>query len=343
MGRLRRLTLNFNPLISLAIALLIGAGLLALSGYSPWQAYGVLIKGAFGSAYAIEQTLNRTIPLIFSGLAVAVALKGGLFNIGVEGQIYMGGAASALTGIYVTGLPAPLHIVLCLAAGMAAGALWAFIPAILKVKRGAHEVVTTIMLNYVAILFTNYMVNYPFKAPGMTPQTVKIAETAIIPKLFSGSQLSSALIIALITGVFIHLLLKYTTTGYELIATGEHARVAEAGGVRTSRVQVNAMLISGALAGIGGAVLIMGTYGKLIQGFSPGYGYDGIAVAVMGGGSPLGVLFGSLLFGLLRTGGLALDRTTDIPSEFVVLLQGVVIIVISAPSILSMLWKKRRV
>lgn len=332
---------GYNSIFALVLALTIGGIVIAINGSSPLDAYVVLAKGAFGSEQAIIQTLNKAMPLIFSGLAVAIALKGGMLNIGVEGQIYMGAIAAAVTGVYVKGVPSFIHIIMCICIGMASGALWALIPAILKIKRGAHEVVTTIMLNYVAILFTDYLVNYPLKATGMIPQTEKILSTAKIPKIIQGTQLTWSIVIALGFAIICYVVMNYTSLGFEITATGVNSKAAEAGGVKVTNIQLFSMLLSGGLAGIGGALLVMSSFGRFIQSFSPGYGYDGIAVAMLSSGSPLGVLFGSVLFGALRTGGLELERLTSISSEFVVTLQGIIIIIISAPALFSILFKER--
>lgn len=335
--KLRCQSIDFTPFIALILSLVIGGIVIFASGYPPLQAYAILFKGSLGSKTAVLQTLLKSTPLIFAGLAVAVGFKGGLFNVGVEGQIYMGAMLSSLAAVYFPQLGAALHLTLSMLAGILGGALWAYLPAILKIKRGAHEVVTTIMLNYLAILFTNYLVNYPLKAPGMVPQTLPILHSAEIPRIFPRSQLSWAILIAILVVLVLHYIIKNTTFGYQLTVTGANPSAAEAGGIKTTKMQLTAMLLSGAIAGLGGSMEILGTHRRFIQGFSPGYGYDGIAVAVLGGNSPLGVLASSLLFGALRAGGAAMDRLTVIPSDFVFALQGIVILIISAPKLCAIL------
>jgi ABC-type uncharacterized transport system permease subunit len=330
------------PLLSLILAVLIGAVVIAVCGYSPLTAYRHLLSGAFGSLDAIKNTLDKTTPLIFCGLAVAIALKAGMFNIGAEGQLYMGAMVYALCGAYIQGLPPFLHVVLGSILAMIAGGLWAFIPAVLKIKRGAHEVVTTIMLNYIAILFTGYLVTYPFKAPGIIPATVPILKTAKIFEVFPGSQVSWTLLMALLVSALIYFGLKYMRIGYEITATGINPKAAEAGGIEPNIMRLVAMLISGGLAGLSGGMLIASTYGKFFMNFSPGYGFDGIAIAVLGLSSPGGIIIASIFFGALRAGSLDMDMFAKIPSELISLLQGIMILIISAPAIFNLLLTKWR-
>jgi simple sugar transport system permease protein len=320
-------------LIAVGAALLVGAVIVSISGYSPYEAYKALFTGAFGSSYDFAQTLARTTPLIFTGLTVAFAFRCGLFNIGGEGQLYVGGMAAAIVGVSFTNLPLVIHLPLALAVGAAAGAGWAFIPGMLKARVGAHEVITTIMMNYIGILLCSYLANYPFKAEGWVAQTNVVETSAQLPRLVSSTQLSASLFVALICVVIAYYILYKTSLGYEIRAVGLNPSAAEFGGIGIQKSIVIAMLISGMFAGIGGAGEVLGLHKRFIFGFSPGYGFDGIAVAVLGRNHPVGVVLGALLFGALRNGGMVMKQVTNVPTDLVVVIQGIVILFVAAPEI----------
>ena len=317
---------------SLVIALLVGALIILASGNNPFDIYAKLFTGALGSRNGIFQTLLQATPLLFCGLAVCIGMKAGLLNLGVEGQLYMGALAAAVVGVYVKGLPAALHIPLCILAGMAGGALWSLIPILMKVYRGTHEVVSALMLNYIAILFVEWLVNYPLREPGSAAaQTHPLAETATLPKLAPRTQVTAAIFIGVVLAILLTLMLKKSVLGYEITLVGANSRGAAAAGVPVARTLFTTMLLSGMCAGLAGTMEIMGTHGRLIQGFSPGYGFDGIAVAVLGS-SPVSVIFSALLFGALRAGGMALSFGTNLSVKFITTLQGVIILLIAAPA-----------
>jgi len=326
---------------AILLALLLGALLIEATGYSSLSAYAALFRGAFGDSYAIAQTLAKASPLIFTGLCVAFAFRCGLFNIGGEGQLVVGGLAAALTGIYISA-PIFIHIPLAILAGMAAGGMWALIPGWLKARFGAHEVITTIMMNYVGILLCSYLVNYPFKAPGWVAQTVFIKESATLPKLIPKTQLSAALLLALLFSFLTYLFLWKTSWGYKIRAVGLNPTSAEYGGINPARVMILSMAISGMLAGLGGVGEVLGVHKRFIDGFSPGYGFDGIAVAVLGRNHPAGAILGALLFGALRAGGMAMDRVTDVPADLVFVIQALVILFVSAPEMFRIIGRLKK-
>jgi len=318
-------------LVAVGAALLVGAIIVYISGYSPYEAYKALFIGAFGSSYDFAQTLARTTPLIFTGLTVAFAFRCGLFNIGGEGQLYMGGMAAAIVGVSFPGLPFPIHLSLALLVGAAVGAGWAFIPGLLKARVGAHEVITTIMMNYIGILMCSYLANYPFKAEGWVAQTDIVHPSAQLPRLVTSTQLSASLFVALLCVVIAYYILYKTSLGYEIRAVGLNPSAAEFGGISIEKSIIIAMLISGMFAGIGGAGEVLGLHKRFIFGFSPGYGFDGIAVAVLGRNHPVGVILGALLFGALRNGGMVMKQLTNVPTDLVVVIQGIVILFVAAP------------
>jgi len=328
-------------LLAIAAAFSAGAVLLLITGYSPIDAYGAMLIGAFGDKFGIGQTLTQATPIIFTGLAFLLASKSGLFNIGIEGQLIVGGFAAAIVGIYFEGLPAFIHVPLALLSGALAGGLWGLIPAILKTKLNAHEVITTMMLSYVASYLTSYLVNYPFKAPGWVAQTTTIAPSAELPRILWPTQLSVAIIIAFLLAIAIHYFLEKTKLGYEIRAVGFSPMVAENNGIDVNRKMILALVISGAIAGMGGAGEIMGVHRRFIDGFSPGYGWDGIAVALVGRLNPIGTIFVAILFGALRSGSMTMTRSVGVPLDIISMLQSLVIICTATPTVFEYFTKRR--
>jgi ABC-type uncharacterized transport system permease subunit len=332
----------FISFIAVIAALLVGAVIVYAAGSSPYEAYKALYEGAFGSTYDFAQTLTRTTPLIFTGLTVAFAFRCGLFNIGGEGQLYIGGMTAAIVGISFTGLPIYIHLPLALGVGALAGGVWSLVPSVLKAKVGAHEVITTIMMNYIGILLCSYLSNYPFKAEGWIAQTDVVEPSAQLPRLVPSTQLSAAIFVALAcVGITWYILYK-TTLGYEIRAVGLNPTAAEYGGISVKMSIIAAMFISGMLAGLGGAGEVLGLHKRFIFGFSPGYGFDGIAVAVLGRNHPVGVVLGALLFGALRNGGMVMKQMTNVPTDLVVAIQGIVILFVAAPEMFRIFRRIRK-
>jgi simple sugar transport system permease protein len=328
-------------LTAIGLALLVSAILILLAGFNPLVAYGALIKGAFGDSFAIGNTLARTTPLIFTGLAVAFAFRCNLLNIGAEGQLYAGALASVIVGIFVTGLPTPLHIMLAIAAGFAAGAMWGGLAGLMKSQRGINEIVSTIMLNFVAIFFVSYMVQGPIaEPPGFFHQTAQVAITARLPLIAPKSDLSIGILIAVGCAIFIAYLLWRTPFGLRLRTVGRSEGAARFSGIRVNRYMFGAMSISGGLAGLAGTVEIIGSQYRLLDFFSPGYGFDGIAVAFLGRSDPIGVIFAAFLFAALRIGANQMQRTTGLPTSLVLVIQGTVILFILGAGILQ--WYRQR-
>jgi len=328
-------------LIAIVVAFLVGAILLFVTGYSPSDAYNAMIQGAFGDIFGIGQTLTQATPMIFTGLSFLFASKCGLFNIGAEGQLLVGGLTAAFVGISFHGLPIIVHVPLALLAGAVAGGLWGLIPAVLKAKLGAHEVITTMMLSYVASYLTSYMVNYPLKAPGWVAQTVMVEPSAQLPSILQPTQLSASIFVALVLVYLISYVLENSTLGYEIRAVGLNPSAAESGGISVKRNIVLALTISGAIAGIGGAGEVLGVHRRFIDGFSPGYGWDGIAVALVGRQNPVGIVFAAILFGALRSGGMVMTRVTGVPLDIVIMLQAFVILFIAAPMLVRYLIRRK--
>ncbi|MDT8306975.1 MAG: ABC transporter permease [Anaerolineae bacterium] len=328
---LRRVTASISlPLLSVVVALLIGAFVIVLGESSPVEAYRALFRGAFGSQAALQRTLEKGTPLIFSGLAVAFAFKGGLFNIGAQGQLLFGAMAAAIVGFSLTGLPALLHVPLALLAGAFAGFLYGAIPGALKRFRGAHEVITTIMLNYIAINITDYLASGPYmdRTPGnIVSRTPLVAESARIPVL---GNIPLGFIIALLVGLFIWWLLARTTIGFEISTVGRSPHAAQYAGIRVTRIVVLTMALSGALAGLGGAVETLGVVGRYQPGFNIGLGFDGITVALLGKTHPLGVILSALLVGAMRAGAPQMQFSAKVRPDIVDMILALILFFVAA-------------
>jgi len=330
------------PLAAVAAAFVVGALLVLAVGDSPLSTYTLLIGSALTWPDGIGYTLFYATPLIFTGLAVAVAFRCGLLNIGAEGQLYIASFATAWVGITFAGLPALVLVPLCFLAALVAGGFWGAVPGVLKARFGAHEVITTIMLNFIAIALASYFTQYHYKPPGdALLETVPIGENAhiarlgrFIPGFPERIPLNLAFPLALVTCLLVYLFLWRTRWGYEIRATGANAAAAQYGGIATGRQIVLAMAISGALAGMVGINEVLGYRYRYYDSFSSGYGFTGIAVALLGRNHPVGVILASLLFGALLRGGLFVDIFTEhVSKDLVLVLQGIIILFVAAEAL----------
>jgi simple sugar transport system permease protein len=329
-ARLSRAALlrSLSPLLAVAISLAIGAIFILAIGEDPVAIYALMLRESLGTGYGIGQTLFKATPLVFTGLAVALGFRAGLFNIGVEGQLYLGGFAAAFAGLALAGWPAALALPLTLVAAAAAGSLWGAIPGVLKARFGAHEVINTIMLNFIAFALASYI-----GRPHFEPATVRTAELStsvhlarldvLLPWL-RGSPANLSLALGLAVAAGVGALLFRSRLGYELRAVGLNAPAAACGGIAVGRAQAVAMALSGSVAGLGGVNFVLGYKHFFELGFSAGAGFLGIAVALIGRNHPLGVIAASLFFGALSYGGLVIHQR--VPRELVEVLQGIVIL-----------------
>lgn len=330
--------------VAVLLALVIGAILIAASGYSVIDAYANLFDGAFGSIYNLANTLMMATPLLFTGLSVAVAFQCGLFNVGAEGQLYVGGLASAVVVLALgPAVPGVVRVFLALVAGALAGAVLAAGPGYMKARLGAHEVITTIMLNYVGILLTTFLVKTYLKEPGPVDQTPVLPVGARLPELIPGTRVSWGIVLGVAAVVAVDYILRRTSVGYEIQAVGRNAAAAEYAGVNVPGRIVLAMVMSGAIAGLAGSSVVMGTLYRFITNFSPGYGFTGIAVAVLARNKPWGVLPAALLFGMLQSGGMSMQLFARIPADLMTLVQGIVILFVAAPALASMFLARSKV
>jgi simple sugar transport system permease protein len=328
---------------SLALAFTLAALIILATGGNPVTVFIALMKGAFGNLYVfgysliiyrhydppieIFRTLSKATPLLLCGLAVAVGLRAGLFNIGAEGQLLVGALATAWVGYSLKGMPALLHIPLALVAGAIAGAIWGFVPGLLKAWRGAHEVIITIMMNYVAIRLTQYLVNHPMKDPNTlntaTPFIQPSAQLWVIEKT---SEFSVGFFIAILLAVGYAFLMRRMALGFCIRAVGQGTEAARSAGIPISRTLITTMCISGALAGVGGAIEILGLHHRFYDQFSSGVGFDSIAVALLGGLNAPGIVLSAILFGGLNTGAEQMQIDTGTPLQIAGVIQAIIIL-----------------
>jgi ABC-type uncharacterized transport system permease subunit len=315
------------PLLPLAFALAIGAIVLAAAGHEPFGVYRLIAAEAFGGTRRIAATLAAATPLIFTGLATAIAFRSGIFNVGVEGCVYIGGLAAAWVGFGLPHLAAPALPAAALVAASAAGAAWMLTPALLRARLGVDEVVTTLMLNFVAIGLTAYLVNGPLLAPGSANSaTPMVAAAARLPILLPPATLNVGFLIALALLSGYAFWGRHAALGLESRLAGLNPRFCAAVGIDVGGLVVKIMLASGAIGALAGAVQALGVTHRFVAGFSPGYGFTGIAVALLGRNVAGGILAAAVLFGALATAGATIQLFADIPIEIVQILQGTVMI-----------------
>jgi len=327
------------------------------------DSYSALFTGALGSPseiaraigsgdlaqiqsalYPLSETIVAATPLIFVGLSVALGFRAGLFNIGAEGQVNVGAIVGAAVGIWFPGLPGPIHLALMVMAAFLGGALWGWIPGVLKAKTGAHEVITTIMLNFIAVSLTLYVLRFaPFKQ-----QAEPIAKPVrpAFPHLFGSSlRVNVGIFVAIGVAALVAWLLNRTTIGFEFRAVGSNPRAAQAAGMNPSRTTIVVMSLAGGLAGLAAAVQLGGVTPSLIPGFASGLGFTAIALALVGKGTPLGVVLAAFLFAMLQVGGRSMQAVTQTPIDIVVVIQALVIMFIAAPALIAAIYriKSRRI
>jgi len=316
---------------ALLIALVCGALFIAATGSDPLQVYSTMLVETLGTSYGIGQVLFKATTLIFTGLSAAICFRAGLFNIGGEGQLMAGAFLIAVAGAFGGGLSPVVMIPLCILAGIAGGALWALVPGILKARFGSHEVINTIMMNYIAAALVGFLVNSVFGVPA-TVHTAVIAEGAQLPRLdnlfglFQGSPANASFLLAVLCCVLVWLFFARTRWGYELRAVGLNPVAAACARIDVPSRYAIALLLSGAFAGLGGSNFVMGYKRYYEIGFSDNAGFIGIAVALLSNNNPIGVIFASLFFALLEYGGLTINVL--VPKELVTILQAIVILLV---------------
>lgn len=327
------------PIISVLFSFIIGAIMIAAIGGDPIEAYMYLLKGAFGSSSNIGETFVKAVPLIFTGLAATFAYKCGVFNLGAEGQFVMGAVASIWISTSlpsVTGLPL---LIISLSFGAIAGGLWGALPGILKITRGLNEMIVSIMLNYIAILFMGYVYSDLLR-DGSVPQTAAV--TTKLSRISSTSRVHTGIIIALVLAFIIYYFLFHTSSGFKLRAVGMNSVAAKFNGFKVHRFMLFSFIVSGAIAGLGGSIELHGTQFRLMAGFGQGYGFDGVAIALIGQLNPIATVLVAYLFAVLRTGATTMQVGSGMPTSVIDIIQALVIVFAVAGSALLNLPKIRQ-
>jgi len=334
------------PLVSVAAGFVVAGIAVAATGADPLAAFTALFQGAVTNRNAFPETLVSTVPYVFLGLGVALGFRAGLFNIGAEGQFYIGALAGVFIGYSIHGLPFFVEVPLALLAGMAGGFAWAAIAGFLKARFGAHEVITTIMLNYVAFLLADWLINNggPLADKKATaPKTPFIDPAAQLPILLPGSRLHLGLLVALLTVPLVWFLIERTTVGFRIRAVGLNPTAARASGISVGWTLVTVMGISGALAGLAGADEVLGVSHYMPPQFSTGYGFDSIAVALLARSNPWAIVPAAFLFGAMRSGAGFMQLQTQVSSDLISIVQATVIMFVAAPLLVRWLFRLRDV
>ncbi len=316
---------------AVVLALLINAVIISLQGVNPLDAYKVLWKGAFGSKNAVAETLLRATPLALVGLGACAAFRASVFNVGTEGQIFIGGTVAAVVALALPDMPKIILLPLMCLAGMAAGALLGSIAIFLKLKYNANEMINTIMTNYVVIYFVSWLVHGPIQQPNSPlGQTAKFSKNGILPRLIPKTRLHVGFVVLLILVVITYLLLEKTVWGYQIKVTGKNLQASKAAGIKVKKVFYSAMIYSGALAGLAGVFEASGVQNRMIENLSSGYGYTGIVVALLGQLNPIGVILAAVLFGALQVGASSMETLLKIPAAAVSMIQYLIVIIFLA-------------
>jgi simple sugar transport system permease protein len=328
----RAATLLLVPLAAVGLGLLVGAVIIVLTGGSPLEAYGQLIRGAIGTPANLSATLARGLPVVVVGVGLAIAFRAGALNLGGEGQMIMAAVTTAVVAGWVGDLPAPLAVLLAAAAGALAGAAWALGPTLLQIRFEVPLLISTLLLNYIAALLGAWLVSYPLReAGGGAAQTATIPDVTQLPYLVPGGRLHAGVLLLVLLPIGAWWLLGRTVAGYEMRMTGLNAAFSEYGGVNGRRTLLRAMLLSGAVCGLAGAMLVLGVHHRYIDGSitAPGYAWTGFTAMLLAGGDPLGTLISGLFLAGLDTGAAGMERNTDIPLQVVDVVQACIILMIS--------------
>ncbi len=328
--------LTRDYLISLAaavlLALMVGAGVMLLCGHDPIKGYGALISGALGKPRSVGNTLAKTVTLCLTGLAMSLAAKAGIFNVGGEGQLYLGAMAAAVVGAQLRGVPAWLVTVLSLLAAMAAGGLYALLPGVLKVRWKVDEVITTIMLNSVAIYFCSFLANGPLKTAerGIATGTDSILKEAAFTPLIKLSNLTTGVFYAAVAALIVWYVMSRSSIGFEMKLTGENDRFARYGGIRTGKLMLWAMVMSGALCGMVGMLEVFGLHKRFLTTVSNEFYFDGMLVAMIMRYNPFGVILMSFFFAILSIGSKSMELSAGVSSELILIVQSIIIFFMAA-------------
>ena len=325
--------------LGIGVGLLLGAILMLLQGYNPLTTYGALFDYSLGGLYPLATTLRTAVPLILTGLSASVAFAAGPVNLGQPGQLVMGALAATVVGLYVD-LPAPIMLPLLLLAALAGGAAWSGLAALLRLRFGMNEFITTLMLNMIADGFTLWAITYPLREIGSnSTMTPLITERGWLPEI---GEFNTSIIVTVLAFGVIWFVYNHWTAGYEWRITGQNALFARLGGVNIDRNYLAVMLVTGALAGLAGGLVLMGGPHRFLKGLGANYAWDGVMIAVVANNGLVGTLLYGLFFAALQSGALGMELITAVPSEFILVLQAVIVLVGVAGRVIIELWHQRR-
>lgn len=320
----------FKSVFAVLAALIVGSGLIAMTGKNPIEAYATLFHGAFLDYWGIASTLVKTTPLLLAGLAVILPLRAGLFNIGAEGQIYIGALFATAVALYLPGIPGPLHILLCTLAGAVGGALWALIPALLKTYRNINEIIVTLLLNFVALHLVSFVVSGPMMEKGAPyPYSEEIPAGVFLPKILPSTDAHMGVLVGLALALIMFFVFRNSWVGFSLQTVGNNPRAALYAGMSVRRHIIISFLVAGALAGLAGTFEVLGHRYRLFHAFSQGYGYDGIVVAFLANLHPLYAVLSAVFIAGLRSGANIMQRAVGIETTVVEAIQGLVILFVA--------------
>jgi len=324
------------PFVALLVALFLGGVLIFSVGINPWKAYGYMFRSLFSNIFLFSETFVHFVPLLFCSLSFAVGVKGQFINIGIEGQLYFGALIATLAGIYIQCLPAFIHIPLVLLAGVIGGVFLFGIAGILKIKFGVDEIISTLMLNYLAIFLVDFMVTYPLKPPNTyIPQSEKIAESARLLPLIAGTQINLGLILSLLVAVIIYYYVYRSPYGYQIRVVGASSNVAKYAGIDILKSTISVIIIAGGLAGLAGASMLIGAQHKLVPAFSSGYGFQAICTSVLAKNNPLWIILTALLFSFIQVGVGSMHRNAGVPLSLCWVIQGMIMVMITSSEYLT--------
>ncbi|MFC4403508.1 ABC transporter permease [Gracilibacillus xinjiangensis] len=339
-------TLFVQPLLAVAVGLLVGTVAIILSGESVVVTYQEMWKGAFGNLYFVTNTLERAIPIILAGLGVAFAFRAGFFNLGAEGQLVMG---AVTTAIVTVSLPFQgfLNMILSIAAGMIIAGLYSFFSGWMEQRFQINLLISTLLLNYIAVLFAGYLVSEPFRdtsSAGGVPQTVMVDQASRLPKMLTGMNLHYGFVIAIILAIVIAFIMKRTTFGYEVRMLGQNVFFAQYGGINRKKTMFISLLISGMLAGLAGSVEVLGMHYRFIEGAlsNPQFAWTGLMAALLANSNPIGTTIVAIFLAALDTGSLGVERNTDVPNSISGIIQAVLILFISAKFTFAFLKQRKK-
>lgn len=325
-----------SSVVAVLLALVLGGVVIAVAGANPFTAYGVLLRGAFGDVYAWSETLLRATPILIAGIGLSISFRSNLTSIGAEGQIILGGIVSCAVGLWLPAfLPGAFRLVIGMLAGFAGGALYALLPGVLKAKLGTSEIIVTIMMNYIAISLLSFLLGGPLQEAGsFYPQSAQLDSAMWLPAIIPGTRIHLGFVLALVFVVAYYFLMFHLPLGFKIRMVGFNPKAAQYAGVKVPASIITAMMLSGGLAGIAGAGEVYGIHHRLYNDFAAGFGFDAIAVALLGRLHPIGVLVSAIFFAALKVGSGAMQRAVQVPTTIVYIIQGLLIMFVFTDKLL---------